>query len=97
MGKFGSVELGVNAVEESTGGVAGSRWQPRGSCTGLRTLMAVALLTGAAGCAVGPDFVTPPAPVAPTWLEWRNKALNTRDERYHNWWLVSFVIRRSIG
>jgi NodT family efflux transporter outer membrane factor (OMF) lipoprotein len=50
--------------------------------------MAVALLTGAAGCAVGPDFVTPPAPVAPTWLEWRNKALNTRNERYHNWWLV---------
>jgi NodT family efflux transporter outer membrane factor (OMF) lipoprotein len=54
----------------------------------LRGLFAVGLFAAATGCAVGPDFVTPPAPVAPTWLEWRSKALNTKDETYHTWWRV---------
>jgi NodT family efflux transporter outer membrane factor (OMF) lipoprotein len=54
----------------------------------LRGVLGIAVSFGVAGCAVGPDFVTPPAPVAPTWLEWRNKSLNTKDERYRNWWLV---------
>ena len=54
----------------------------------LRKLLAVALSAGVAGCAVGPDFVTPPVQVAPTWLEWRSRSLNTKDELYRNWWLV---------
>ncbi len=44
------------------------------------------LLIALAGCAVGPDFVTPPAPVAPNWLEWRNKSLKTGDYEYRDWW-----------
>jgi NodT family efflux transporter outer membrane factor (OMF) lipoprotein len=47
-----------------------------------------ALLVTLAGCAVGPDFVTPAAPVAPTWLEWRNKSLKTGPEEYRDWWRV---------
>jgi NodT family efflux transporter outer membrane factor (OMF) lipoprotein len=39
-------------------------------------------------CAVGPDFVTPSAPVAPSWLEWRNKTLKTGDYEYRDWWRV---------
>ncbi|MGQ0444153.1 MAG: efflux transporter outer membrane subunit, partial [Beijerinckiaceae bacterium] len=37
-------------------------------------------------CAVGPDFAPPSAPVAPTWLEWRNKTLKTGDYEYRDWW-----------
>ncbi len=54
----------------------------------LRSWFVVALAVGVAGCAVGPDFVTPPARVAPSWLEWRSKSLNSKDELYRNWWLV---------
>ena len=54
----------------------------------VRKLLVVALSAGVAGCAVGPDFFTPPVQVAPTWLEWRSRALNTNDELYRNWWLV---------
>lgn len=39
-----------------------------------------------AGCAVGPDFVAPSAPVAGDWLEWRHKALKTQDQDYLEWW-----------
>jgi NodT family efflux transporter outer membrane factor (OMF) lipoprotein len=47
-----------------------------------------ALLVTLAGCAVGPDFITPPAPVADSWLEWRNKSLKTGPEEYRDWWRV---------
>ena len=40
------------------------------------------------GCAVGPDFMTPSAPVASNWLEWRNKSLKTGPEEYRDWWRV---------
>lgn len=53
---------------------------------GLRQALAVVLLLGLNGCMVGPNFVTPPVPVAPTWIEWRNKALNTHDLLYEDWW-----------
>jgi NodT family efflux transporter outer membrane factor (OMF) lipoprotein len=44
------------------------------------------ILVGA--CAVGPDFLPPPAPAAATWLEWRNKSLKTGDYEYRDWWRV---------
>jgi NodT family efflux transporter outer membrane factor (OMF) lipoprotein len=47
-----------------------------------------ALLVTLAGCAVGPDFAPPPAPVADSWLEWRNKSLKTGDQEYRDWWHV---------
>jgi NodT family efflux transporter outer membrane factor (OMF) lipoprotein len=49
---------------------------------------AAALLVSLAGCAVGPDFVPPLAPVADSWLEWRNKSLQTGPEEYRDWWRV---------
>jgi NodT family efflux transporter outer membrane factor (OMF) lipoprotein len=47
-----------------------------------------ALLVTVAGCAVGPDFAPPSAPVASNWLEWRNKSLQTGPEEYRDWWRV---------
>ena len=50
--------------------------------------IAAALIATVAGCAVGPDFAPPPAPVASNWLEWRNKSLQTGPEEYRDWWRV---------
>ena len=58
----------------------------RSFCSG-RWLVAV-LLVSVAGCAVGPDFAPPAAPVASNWLEWRNKSLQTGPEEYRDWWRV---------
>jgi hypothetical protein len=44
--------------------------------------IAAALIVTVAGCAVGPDFAPPPAPVASNWLEWRNKSLQTGPEEF---------------
>ncbi|HWX14766.1 MAG TPA: hypothetical protein VNY06_07965 [Methylocella sp.] len=51
-------------------------------------LLAAAMAAMVSACAVGPDFVTPTAPVAPTWLEWRYKSLKTGDYEYRYWWRV---------
>jgi NodT family efflux transporter outer membrane factor (OMF) lipoprotein len=40
------------------------------------------------GCAVGPDFITPPSPVAETWLESKSKAVETNYQHYRDWWRV---------
>ena len=55
---------------------------------GLGWGFVAALLVSLAGCAVGPDFAPPLAPVADTWLEWRNKSLQTGPEEYRDWWRV---------
>jgi NodT family efflux transporter outer membrane factor (OMF) lipoprotein len=54
----------------------------------LRGALAVALIPALAGCAVGPDFATPTAPVAAKYLEWRNGAIGASKEEYRNWWTV---------
>ena len=54
----------------------------------LRGALALALIPAVAGCAVGPDFATPTAPVAAKYLEWRNGAIGTSKEEYRNWWTV---------
>jgi NodT family efflux transporter outer membrane factor (OMF) lipoprotein len=56
----------------------------RGTVVGPAAILFITL----AGCAVGPDFVPPQAPVAPTWIEWRNKSLKTGDQEYRDWWRV---------
>jgi hypothetical protein len=53
-----------------------------------RSALALALIPGVAGCAVGPDFVTPAAPVAAKYLEWRNGSIGSRKEDYRDWWTV---------
>ncbi|MGA7657847.1 MAG: efflux transporter outer membrane subunit [Methylocella sp.] len=60
----------------------------RGAVIGLGWGFVAALLVSLAGCAVGPDFAPPLAPVADTWLEWRNKTLQTGPEEYRDWWRV---------
>jgi outer membrane protein TolC len=52
----------------------------------LRGALALALIPGVAGCAVGPDFVTPPPPVAAKYLEWRDGSIGTGKEDYRDWW-----------
>jgi NodT family efflux transporter outer membrane factor (OMF) lipoprotein len=52
----------------------------------LRSALALALIPGVAGCAVGPDFLTPPPPVAAKYLEWRNGSIGTSKEDYRDWW-----------
>jgi NodT family efflux transporter outer membrane factor (OMF) lipoprotein len=59
-----------------------------GTVMGLGRVVVVALLVTLAGCAVGPDFAPPPAPTASSWLEWRNKSLQTGPEEYRDWWRV---------
>jgi NodT family efflux transporter outer membrane factor (OMF) lipoprotein len=60
----------------------------RGAVIGLGWGFVAALLVSLAGCAVGPDFAPPLAPVADSWLEWRNKSLQTGPEEYRDWWRV---------
>jgi len=60
----------------------------RGAVIWLGWGFVAALLAPLAGCAVGPDFAPPLAPVADTWLEWRNKSLQTGPEEYRDWWRV---------
>ncbi|MGH6811284.1 MAG: efflux transporter outer membrane subunit [Methylocella sp.] len=54
----------------------------------VRRLLAAAMVVAVGACAVGPDFVPPSAPVATTWLEWRNKTLKAGDHEYRDWWRV---------
>src|SRR5208337_2333117 len=67
-------------------GKAERRSGRRGAIIGLGWGFAAALLVSLAGCAVGPDFAPPLAPVADTWLEWRNKSLQIGPEEYRDWW-----------
>jgi NodT family efflux transporter outer membrane factor (OMF) lipoprotein len=53
-----------------------------------RGALALSLIPAVAGCAVGPDFVTPAAPVAAKYLEWRSGSIGTRKEDYRDWWTV---------
>jgi outer membrane protein TolC len=55
------------------------------------------LSTMLAGCAVGPDFATPPAPVADTWLEWRNRSLKTGPEEYRVQSQIFTVAEKGLG
>jgi NodT family efflux transporter outer membrane factor (OMF) lipoprotein len=54
----------------------------------LSHALAAAMLVSMAACAVGPDFAPPPAPIAASWLEWRNKSLKTGNYEYRDWWRV---------
>jgi NodT family efflux transporter outer membrane factor (OMF) lipoprotein len=53
-----------------------------------RILFVLALPLWCSGCLVGPDFSTPPAPVADQWLEAGNPSVDTRNQEYRDWWSV---------
>lgn len=58
------------------------------SSSPLRLVATLALGLGASGCAVGPDFVAPPAPVATQWLEAGTKPIETRGDSVKEWWTL---------
>ena len=58
----------------------------RGAFIGCAIL--AALLPSLAGCAVGPDFVAPAAPVADQYLEAHNRSIGTGKQEYRDWWKV---------
>ncbi len=57
----------------------------RAPCSPAGALALIAALPLSA-CAVGPDFVTPHAPVAAKWQETANPGIKTRQEDYRRWW-----------
>jgi len=50
-----------------------------------RTPLLIALTLCAQGCVLGPDFQTPPAPVADKWLEQGNKAVDSTASEHWDW------------
>lgn len=42
----------------------------------------------AAGCMVGPNYKTSPAPIADKWLEEGNKSVDSGQSEYRDWWAV---------
>ena len=51
-------------------------------------MTALAFVAPLAGCAVGPNFVTPDAPVAANWREAHDPSVKTNRENYRHWWAV---------
>jgi outer membrane protein TolC len=54
----------------------------------FRQALVIVLLLPSAGCAVGPNFVSPLAPVANKYLEARNHSIGTGGQDYRAWWKV---------
>ena len=52
----------------------------------LAPFPALVLLLPLADCSVGPNFLTPEAPVAEKWREAGNRLVNTHREDYRHWW-----------
>jgi NodT family efflux transporter outer membrane factor (OMF) lipoprotein len=50
--------------------------------------LALLLLFLCGGCLAGPDFSSPPAPVAGKWLEEANPSVKTDYQQYEEWWRV---------
>src|SRR5262245_37189590 len=53
-----------------------------------RTPLLITLALCAQGCLLGPDFKTPPAPVADKWLEQGNKGVESTTSEHQDWWAV---------
>ena len=65
-------------------GVASTRRTVPARCQ----VLAVALVLPFAGCMVGPDFATPNAPVAGSWLESGDPSVKSDHQQYESWWTV---------
>ncbi|PPD44976.1 MAG: transporter [Methylocystis sp.] len=81
----------ISAQDAALGDIRASRsGEPRGRSEfdrrdALRALASV-LSASLTGCMVGPDFSAPAAPVADTWLEWRDKGLKHAQAAPAEWW-----------
>ena len=52
----------------------------------LRLILVAAIFLPAAGCAVGPNFVSPEAPIADKFREANNRSVKSTYEDYRDWW-----------
>ena len=52
----------------------------------LRLILVAAIFLPAAGCAVGPNFVSPEAPIADKFREASNRSVKSSHEDYRDWW-----------
>lgn len=57
-----------------------------GWARGLTVLLPLVLLSSLSACSVGPNFLTPDAPVAEKWRETGNPSVNTHKQNYRHWW-----------
>src|SRR5262245_38579545 len=71
------------------------RWRPKRGRTDnfnvrcLRFSLIIALVCFVQGCMLGPNFTTPPAPIAHSWLEQGNKSVDsTAAPEHRDWWTV---------
>src|SRR5262245_59919642 len=70
------------------------RWRPKRGRTDnlnvrcLRFSLIIALVCFVQGCMLGPDFTTPPAPVADRWLEQGNKSVALTISEHRDWCAV---------
>jgi NodT family efflux transporter outer membrane factor (OMF) lipoprotein len=51
-----------------------------------RALLAAGVFLPVAGCAVGPDFVAPLAPLADKYRNTKSSSANTAEKQYREWW-----------
>ena len=51
-------------------------------------VLILGLVWFAQGCLLGPDFKTPPAPVADRWLEQNNQSVDFTASEHRDWWMV---------
>ena len=52
----------------------------------VRAIPPICLVLAVGGCAVGPDFLAPPAPVQDNWLESGDKRVASHSEVMRRWW-----------
>ena len=52
----------------------------------LRLILVAAIFLPAAGCAVGPNFVSPEAPVSSKFREANSRSVQSKYEDYRDWW-----------
>src|SRR4051812_20353383 len=58
------------------------------SCRQLSMCAAMAAVVMLAGCKVGPNYKPPPAPVAPTWIDYHDQRLAAGEADLSHWWSV---------
>ena len=56
------------------------------SAVRLRLILVAAIFLPAAGCAVGPNFVSPEAPISDKFREANNHSVKSTNEDYRDWW-----------
>ena len=77
--------LGQNCDDRNSEAIT-LRARGPGWARGLTVLLPLVLLSPLSACSVGPNFLTPDAPVAEKWRETGNPSVNTHKQDYRHWW-----------